>query len=350
MFLRKPTNSNNSASPSVTALLVMLGFRLALANTYNYLMISEELSVVNHLINTALAKNPKYAAWKSFINLPIQEQQTFLYNNITPGFDAHKLARKLMIKNKIENEIDNKKIEQVVFLSGGYDHRSFMLSKKYPHIQIFELDRGETRKIKIDGLKTLPNEILHIQDKQDHMCINHNLHLIECDFLKDDLHAALKAHGYDPQKSTFILGEGLTMYLSQSDNQNLLNKLFDLLSNGEEVLLSFRRTKANPTAFTDKMHASANETFQFSIASSDIPAFINAIGFELTGKMLCSELLDWIHCHQEESRGDDYYLLKRNSLLLEQKKQAVTDINSIPLIVDREIPKANYRPSIISRY
>ena len=346
MFSKAPTIVS-SASPSLTALLVMIGFRIALENGHGHLFDADELPLVIHLINTAIAAEPRFVSWKSFMNLSYAEQQAFFNRNITTGFDAHKAARKLMIKNKIESAIENKKIEQLVFLSGGYDHRSYMLAKKYPHIQIFELDRGETRKIKINGLKTIPSATETVKEEAGHFCINQNLHLVECDFLSHDLRTQLKSFGYDPAKRTLFIAEGLTMYLTQENNQELLDRLFDLLHEGEEVLLSYRLSKVLATPLAAQLHASSNEPYLFALSPSGVPAFANAKGFAVSGKMLCADLLDWVHCHQDEPKGDSYYLLQRSAAVREQKRQTEMDIDRIALISDKSLPgpdtRSNYR-------
>lgn len=347
-----------SASPSLTALLVMVGFKIALERCYKDLFEKDELPLVNHMINTAIAAEPSYIKWsleKAFVSLPYFAQQGFLNRGISPAFDAHKAARKLMIKNKIEEDIQNNGIEQVVFLSGGYDPRSYMLSKKYPGVQFFELDRSDTRKIKIDGLMQIPKvvntETLEIIYSPTHVSFNHNLHLIECDFLVDDLKVELNKGGYCPNKKTLFIAEGLTMYLSALDNQNLIGKLYDLLHDDEEILLSYRSMISNPLSITDKMHESSNETFQFALSPQNIAAFTNKTGFEVSGKMLCSDLIEWINCQvtymapqSTSPRGDNYYLLKRNSKLID-KEQVNIDINAIPPIVNTEIANHKYESS-----
>jgi methyltransferase (TIGR00027 family) len=349
----------SSASPSMTALLVMIGHRIALEKCYRDLFDEDELALVNHMINTAISAESGYLKWsleKSFVSLPYFAQQGFLNRGITPGFDAHKTARKLMIKNKIEDDINNNNVEQVVFLSGGYDPRSYMLSKKYPNAQFFELDRGDTRKIKIDALMQLPKVVntdsLEINYAPDIVNINHNLHLIDCDFLLDDLQEKLRLGGYDSDKKTLFIAEGLTMYLSAEDNKKLLGKLFMSLRDGEEVLLSFRAMMHNPLAITDKMHESSKETFQFALPPEGVAGFVKDTGFELSAKMLAAELLDWVHCQithmapqSSTPRGDNYYLLRRNEELLLQKDVPNTDINSIPPIVNTQISGHRYESS-----
>lgn len=332
LFKPAPTNPESVNSGSLTALLVMIAYKLSLENNEHCSVGEGEKALVNYMIDSAISAEPAFAKWRDFLKSPAASQQEYFNTNIFSGFASHKLARKSMIKSKIEDAIEHGGVEQVIFLSGGYDHQSYMLANKYDNAHFFELDRGITRKIKIDAIRKLEKDT---QQESDYVCFNDNLHLIECDFLKQDLREVLMRHHFDPQKRTLFVAEGLTMYLTPEHNRELLNRLFQLLKDGEEVLISYRASKQNPTAVGDQILASSNEPFQFSINPQDLPVYAANSGFDVAGKMLCSDLLDWVQDHQLNPRGDSYFLIRRNSTLHEKIQNTIVDINDVPLIAER---------------
>lgn len=351
-------STTTSSSPSITAFLTMAGFKIALEKCYSNLFDSDELKLVNHIINTAISAEPSYIKWsleKSFVSLPYFAQQGFLNRGISPAFDAHKIGRKLMIKNKIEDAISKDNIEQIIFLNGGYDTRPYLSSKKFPSIQFYEFDNSDTRNIKINALMQIPQvistETFEVNYSPSYTRFNDNLHLIEYN-PDDDLNAILNKSGFSKDKKTLIIVEDLTPQLSSIDNQKLIEMMFNLLEDGEEVLISYRAMLTNPLTITDKILMSSNESLKFSLLPRRVTEYVNTKGFEITGKMLCSDLIRWVNCQithmspqQTIPRGDNYYLLKRNAALITQKTQTIIDINNIPLIIDAEVSTPSYKSS-----
>lgn len=120
------------------------------------------------------------------------------------------------------------------------------------------------------------------------------------------------------------------------------SNIYGLLHDGDEVLISFRTELKNPMAVTNMMHQSSNEQFQFSIQSQQVSAFAESLGFELSQKMLCQDLLNWINypiTNPAALRGDNYYLLKRNSLTLTNRNTETKSIEDVPLIASELLDK-----------
>ncbi len=155
------------------------------------------------------------------------------------------MLRKLMIIQQIDTAIKNG-ITQIVFIGGGFDIRSFITALMHPDITIYELDRGPTRQSKLNGLTSIPQEIgfdqFVISEPSDELTIiNKNLYYIEGDLNKHHLSEILKRHGYNEKNKTLMIAEGLTTYLEQNENQQLLFSISHLMNEGDQLLISLSR-------------------------------------------------------------------------------------------------------------
>lgn len=102
-------------------------------------------------------------------------------------------------------------VEQFVVLGAGYDTRAYG-SLKRNGLRFFELDQEATQKLKIAALARagIPS---------DHVTF------VQVDFERDDAFAKLEDAGYDRQRKTLFLWEGVTLYLPEGDVQKTLRDI-----------------------------------------------------------------------------------------------------------------------------
>ncbi len=82
------------------------------------------------------------------------------------------------------------------------------------------MDCGPTRAHKIKGLKNIPKEVglenVSLTEQTDgSIVLGDNLRYIECDLGENNLQDKLKLHGFNQNRRTLVIAEGLTMYLSE---------------------------------------------------------------------------------------------------------------------------------------
>lgn len=97
---------------------------------------------------------------------------------------------------------ENPSIEQFVVLGAGFDTRCYDLPED-KHIKCFEVDMPSTLRAKVRGLKAAGIDCSHVT-------------FVETDFNQETWGESLVANGFDADLSTFILWEGVTMYLNDA--------------------------------------------------------------------------------------------------------------------------------------
>jgi methyltransferase (TIGR00027 family) len=128
----------------------------------------------------------------------------------------------------------NNPAEQLVILGSGWDTRCYDLPKGLD-LNLFEVDMAPTLNVKKQALEKAG--ILH----------NH-VTFIETDFNQETWMDALSANGFDPDKTTYILWEGVTMYLTDEAINSTLS-LFSTLPQGSVIGIDFfseDMVKGNP--------------------------------------------------------------------------------------------------------
>jgi len=92
-------------------------------------------------------------------------------------------------------------VQQVVILGSGWDTRAYEALRGWPNA-IFEVDLPATLEAKINALDNAGIDRTHVT-------------YVATDFDQTNWLAALQADGFDPDLRTFILWEGVTMYVSE---------------------------------------------------------------------------------------------------------------------------------------
>jgi methyltransferase (TIGR00027 family) len=115
--------------------------------------------------------------------------------------------------------------EQVVLLGAGYDSR-FLRIKEFRSIRIFELDLESTQQIK----KALTRRL----------CggLPENVTYVSLDFSKDSVRQKLMAAGFQKEKRTLFIWEGVTLFLNEAILAETLGHLVEM-GKGNRVVFDF---------------------------------------------------------------------------------------------------------------
>lgn len=130
--------------------------------------------------------------------------------SLTPGLYGYVLARTAFFDEIFKNSIENG-YNQIVLLGAGYDSRVYRFSNLYNNINIIELDIHTTQNRKKKYLK------------KANIKIPDNVILTPINFNTDSMLEVLEGAGYDKQKKTLFLWEGVTMYLEEESIVQVLD-------------------------------------------------------------------------------------------------------------------------------
>ena len=171
-----------------------------------YMMFSAAI-LANKLVNfipKALIKN----------NLDNISSYSFLF------FRTKKIDQ--LVKNNIQ------KVEQFVVLGAGFDLRSIRYSND--NLKIFELDKKNTQKLKLDTLKKAN-------------IITNNISYIECDFNYNYWSNDLIKQGFKKNKKTLFLFESVNCYLEEKIVNNILSTIKSISAKGSMVIQDIYSTR-----------------------------------------------------------------------------------------------------------
>jgi len=140
----------------------------------------------------------------------------FLYPPILPqnsrlrGISALLSTRTHIIDRQLEVALSS--IDQIVVLGAGFDSKIYRISTGNSQVRMFEVDTNRTQPIK---KKMLAASHLDVA----------NVSFVEIDFNTDDWFSSLKARGFEQEKRTFFVWEGVTYYLPPAVVDATLSKI-----------------------------------------------------------------------------------------------------------------------------
>jgi O-methyltransferase involved in polyketide biosynthesis len=229
-----------------------------------------------------------------------------------------------MIKQKIEQGIASG-IQQIVFLGGGYDIRGLVTAIAYPNGQIYEIDRGLTRQCKLEGLGTIPQGIgfdhLRLETSSSIMTlVNNNMHYISADLSVEELAAVLNGAGFEQDKATLFIAEGLAMYLDEAANERLLASVHDLMQLESEFIIS-HIDKPMYSRLSKDVQTTSKELLKFVLPLEIVIDYMSRFELAVTQKfspldsldLLQSNNANYYSAHSEEAR-EYYYTLKKEKI------------------------------------
>lgn len=331
--------------PSITALGVISGLNRALAMEHGYLFSAAERELVDYVASFAMNAYPLSTMSGFFIRaldqLPYLVQHSFFNTMVTPNYDQIIMLRKLMIRYKIEEAVING-ASQIIILGGGYDVRALISAYLYPKVVFYELDRGPTRENKLECVKNIPkklmvNNIDQISNKITK--INENLFFLDCDLSETSIEHLLKPCGFDPNKKSLIIAEGLSMYLSRENNKNLLKTVASLFQHYDsELLMSYIEMAEYYSPLIEQAQKTQNEGYQFGMNLADMIGFVRDCDLAICAKKIPTYMLDDINKTEEanyykknQSQQEHYFSIKKPTL--ENNYNSMKDVPEMEIFV-----------------
>lgn len=179
---------------------------------------------------------------------------------VTPELYGYFKARTVYLDDIFEQALwDN--LPQIVFLGAGYDTRAYRFKELIQETRIFELDIEPTQRRKKELLR------------QAAVPIPEQLSFVPINFKTESIEARLLEAGYDKQRKTLFIWEGVSYYLSLEAVNDTLNAIKLIAPAGSTLCFDYMSAPV-PSAY-------AAEPFQFWIAPGKIEVFLAERSYSL---------------------------------------------------------------------
>jgi methyltransferase (TIGR00027 family) len=192
------------------------------------------------------------------------------------------IIRTRFIEERLEQAIRDG-VSQVVILGAGFDTRAYRLVEQLKAARIFEVDQPSTQEYKKRRVR------------EAGIAVPPNLTYVAVDFRHDKVGDVLTAAGYDSNRKTFFIWEGVTMYLPEAAVEETLRWvaaqapgstiIFDFVG---AMVIQFMATadlskfpEAAQKAFERLRRLTAGEPWIFGLPNTGEREFLAKLGLEL---------------------------------------------------------------------
>ncbi len=255
---------------SSTAYSVVQGFLYtAQKPQYKHLVSDETVDACQQILQaTDEGKKRLKALEHFFLRFMLLAMERFL----APGIALHYVLRKRFIEDCVQKTI-TQGATQIVNIGAGFDTLALRLYKQHEHVNFIEVDHPATNSMKTESL-------VNTQKK------NSNLHFIPINLTQESLESSLgRFTGFDAQRETMYICEGVLMYLEEKDITILLNTLKKLTDKKPLFIFSCIEPMAsnnNNVSHLLKLYLkSQKEMLKWYIESTALSSFLNLHGYNL---------------------------------------------------------------------
>ena len=193
----------------------------------------------------------------------------------SPGLAAYVLTRHRFIDDRLRKALAGK-LEQLVLLGAGYDSRAYRFAAELKGRPVFEVDFPATSRRKARLLAPRAAALPSVDVRR-----------IEIDFETDSLAGRLGEAGFKPRRRTFVVWEGVSMYLTRSAVKATLTTLREITAPGSELTMDCWYFLDSPDLMTTAYRMSANllsllgESVAFGIHPEDVGHFLARLGYRV---------------------------------------------------------------------
>lgn len=194
-----------------------------------------------------------------------------------PGFQGGITARTCYIDDLLQSCIDDG-IKQLVILGAGCDARAYRINS-LKNIRVFEVDFPATQNYKISKLKkifgSLPGHVKYVP----------------VDFNSETTGECLLEAGFDVNKKTFYIWEGVTMYLAPEAVDETLSFVKNNSGPGSSIHFDYMlKSVLDGTCMlpesrkireSGSFRGNGEEAFVFGLDEKNIPGFLEERGMTL---------------------------------------------------------------------
>lgn len=218
---------------------------------------------------------------------PVVDTLRATYEDAMQDFETASLVRAMIVRSRFIDAALERAVAagatQLLIPGAGFDSHAYRCRELLRQVRVFEVDRPATiafKRRRVDEALGGPPQ---------------NLTYVPLDLEREDLATALARHGYDVSQRTFVIMEGLTMYVQE----DALRELFGFLSAhapGSSVVFDFATrtmiegikqinlSTAPPAARPSLerfLKLTKDEPWLFGLPLGGEQAFLAEVGFEL---------------------------------------------------------------------
>lgn len=206
-----------------------------------------------------------------------------------PGLTTFVQARHRRIDDALCAALVRKRpaVEQVLVLGAGYDMRAQRMGKPLSGRLVFEVDHPATASRKARILDRL---------ERAHLLPAPRAIAVAVDFQHESLSERLVASGFRRHRVTFVIWEGVTMYLSRPAVEETLRSLVELGAPGSEIAFDCWYLLDEPDLASSAHRLSAQalsllgEPILFGIHPDDLCPFLARLGLDRVEVARAAEL------------------------------------------------------------
>jgi methyltransferase (TIGR00027 family) len=202
-------------------------------------------------------------------------RQWAMKNRIPPGMYEFMIARTAFFDQVVQRAL-SEDLPQIVFLGAGYDSRSYRFTGMIRNTRIFELDIQPTQRRKM--------ALLH----QAGISIPDQLVFVSINFNTDSMEQRLSQAGFDRNRKSLFVWEGVTPYLSAEVVDETLKTIASISPAGS--LIGFDYESQLPERSNDpvmkqireymrKQHP--DEPILFGVKDGEIESFLSSRGYQI---------------------------------------------------------------------
>jgi methyltransferase (TIGR00027 family) len=199
------------------------------------------------------------------------------------GLAAFALCRHRFIDEHLLTEVPEG-VEQLLILGAGYDSRAYRFAAELTGRPVHEVDLAPLSRRKASIVAGRPDLFGHTTIRR-----------VEIDFRTESLAERLLAAGFAVGTRTFIVWEGVSMYLSGDAVRATLATLREVCGSGSVLAMDYwYELRGGPLEQIRRLGAKAialvGEPVTFGMAPSEVGTFLNGHGFEVFDLVQSQEL------------------------------------------------------------
>jgi methyltransferase (TIGR00027 family) len=227
---------------------------------------------------------------------------------LSPGMAAYVLTRHRFIDDCLRRALAGD-VGQLVLLGAGYDSRAYRFAAELEGRPVFEVDFPATSQRKARILSRRADSLPAADVRR-----------IEIDFETDSLEARLREAGFKTRMRSFVVWEGVSMYLTRNAVKATLTTLRAITAPRSELAMDFWYLLDAPDMLTSAYRMSANllsllgEPVTFGIHPEDVGPFLARLGYRVRDLADAAEL-------ERRYVGDGRRVLRGNYLVHAATKQ-----------------------------
>lgn len=211
-------------------------------------------------------------------------RQWVIKNRIPPGMYEFLIARTAFFDQVVQQALrDN--IPQIVFLGAGYDSRSYRFRELIRDTRIFELDIQPTQQRKM--------ALLH----QAGVPIPAQLVFVSINFNTDNIEDSLYRAGFEKNKKSLFVWEGVTPYLSEKVIEETLSIIASVSPAGSRIGFDYESQLPGLSGDEDVKRIRnymrsrhADEPVLFGIEKGKIESFLSSRGYQIVDQLSSTDM------------------------------------------------------------